>query len=113
MICHKTGVMLPPELLGILAGQLAADADVEVMDALEAILGLHPGFFAGAEAQEKLFRGIQNDSVHAFRLCLKCCIDVEIAPPLVEAFVEFAEEIEEELDPELHAEVAAFLAKHQ
>jgi hypothetical protein len=80
---------------------------------MEAILELHQEWFEGVEGQEMLFRGIQNESVHAFRLCLKCCGEVEIAGPLIEAFVEFAREIEEELDRELHEEVAEFLTKHQ
>jgi hypothetical protein len=114
-IC-ESGITLSPPLVAQIAAELASCESGEVLSCVEAILERHAPFFGEQVGQEKLFEGLQRDSdlaVFAFRLCLKCCADVPVAPELVAAFQEFAGDAEDEFDEEMHAEVGAFLANHQ
>jgi hypothetical protein len=111
-LCQK-GLALPPEALVQIAAALDEDGDPELLECVEAVLAFHPAFIADPLGQEALFGALQRGSVGAFRLCLKCCADVEIAPQLLLEFARFADDASEDLDPEMHAEVAEFLARHQ
>jgi hypothetical protein len=111
-ICQK-GLMLPPEALALMAAALDEDGDPEVVECVEAVLAFHPEFLADALGQEALFGALRRGSVGAFRLCLKCCADVEIEEQLLLEFARFAEDASEDIDPEMQLEVAEFLARHQ
>jgi hypothetical protein len=111
-ICRE-GVRLPREMLAQFATELSGEGGEELLGCVEAILELHPEFFADAEGQQKLCEGLVNDSVNAFRLCLKCCANVQVDPQLLRAFGEFAENADEDLDAEIREEVMNFVAHHQ
>jgi hypothetical protein len=81
------------------ADSLDEDGDQEVVECADAL------------GQEALFGALQRGSAGAFRLCLKCCADLEIAPQLSLQLARFAEDVCEDLDPEMHAKVAEFLAR--
>jgi hypothetical protein len=115
-ICGTNDITLPQPLLMRLAQEMAVNDSGEVLQCIEAILMDYTEFFADPEAQELLFKALQRPpefAIAPFKLCLLCCAECPIAPPLLEAFHEFATEFESELSDEFHSRVAAFLSVHQ
>jgi hypothetical protein len=115
-MCNDIGIVLPPEILRQIAGELVANESAEVLHCAQAILVKHAVVFAESDVQELLFKGLERPpefAMWAFLVCLNCCRECPVAAPLLEAFHGFASEHEGEFEEEIHGQIAEFLASHQ